>query len=116
MKKEFVIASVLFISIFLIAACSKGQPVKTTDSATKAQEDYTPFSDPLENSDAGDVKAREITPSGDPKCFLSPCDCNCYYITNVPLTAKKVTCGLNCRAEYSITGCLYRGDKCVALK
>ncbi len=115
MKKGFLVW-VLLLLAFSMAACSKEQPVKTTDSATEAQEEYTPFSEPLQNSDPAEIKAKEITPSGDPKCFLSPCDCNCYFITNVPLTAKKVTCGLNCRAEYGITGCLYRGDKCVALK
>ena len=78
--------------------------------------DYSEKSVPLGNVDVEDMKKLEITPSSDPSCFLSPCDCNCYNVKNVPLTAKKATCAMDCQQQYGINGCVYRGDKCVALK
>ena len=121
MKKRTILMamalSLICLIAFSLAGCSGKQEIKTTaDPSTQAQEEYKPQTQPLENVNVDDLKSKEITPSGDPNCFLSPCDCNCYQVKNVPLTARKVTCGMNCRTEYGVTGCLYRGDKCVALK
>lgn len=101
----------------MLSGCSGKKYAATTSTNEGIQgTDYSEKSVPLENSDAQDVKKLEITPSGDAACFLSPCDCNCYGIKNVPLTAKKVTCGLDCMQEYGIKRCTHNGDKCVAVK
>lgn len=98
-----------------IAGCSGSSKSSTTQ--TKVDEKpYSEQSVPLSGTTTDVLRDMEITPSGDPKCFLSPCDCNCYAVERVPATAKKVTCGLNCREMYKINGCVFRNYECSALK
>ena len=96
MKKTFFIVFLLVIAgVILLSGCSEDKYAPTASPYEGIQgTDYSEKSVPLQNSDAGDIKKMEITPSGDAACFLSPCDCNCY----------------------GIKGCVYRGDKCVVVK
>ncbi|MFC1753431.1 hypothetical protein ACFL96_08565 [Thermoproteota archaeon] len=80
---------------------------QAASDTSDTQADTTQPQDP-----AAEFKALEITPSGDDRCFLSPCDCQCYPIPNVPTTAKKPTCGIDCQDAYGATGCQFTNYQC----
>lgn len=122
MKKEILIVfsafslmTCILLSILFIAGCSESSKSSTTQTQVE-EKPYSEQTVPLSGTTTDELTDMEITPSGDPKCFLSPCDCNCYKVENVPLTAKKVTCGLNCREMYKINGCVFRNYECSTLK
>lgn len=119
MKRRYVFAAaLLFVTAFLAGCSGKEQPDITiqVQQPQSQEEVYSEKSVPLEGVDIGDLRDIEITPSGDPNCFLSPCDCNCYPIKNVPLTAKKPMCAMNCRQQYGISGCVFREYRCSAVQ
>lgn len=120
MKFGFVLIALLLVFAVLLVGCSEKSETVTTSSQQQAnqqqEEVYSPQSVPLENANLDDVRALQITPSGDSQCFLSPCDCNCYVIKNVPLHAKKPMCATNCRQEYGISGCVFGGVTCSAIQ
>ena len=122
MKIRHVLAIMIAVCAILLAGCSDKGDAVTSSSQQAAQqtasqdETYSEKSVPLENVDVNDLRSIEITPSGDPDCFLSPCDCNCYPVKNVPLHAKKAMCATNCRQEYGISGCVFREYRCSAIQ
>lgn len=125
MKRVFVLTILLLAVVALLAGCSsKGSTGDSTGSSVSTVEQaqqgegaaYYEKSEPLENVDVDDLRKLEITPSGDQNCFLSPCNCNCYLIKNVPLTAKKPMCAVDCKDLYGIKGCTFSGYSCSAVK
>lgn len=106
-----ILCLVLFGFLILIAGCgSSGSeqqavtPAQTTNVGAKS----------VPNVDTTEQQLRdlEVTPSGDSRCFLSPCDCNCYKLSNVPPAARHVSCGVDCAKEYGKTGCFYEMEQC----
>ena len=119
---KFFIITLGLALLLAVAGCSSES---SQDSEEQAVSQDTPAeessgkpstSDVMEeNSPEEELKMLEVTPSGDEKCFLSPCDCNCYPIKNVPLTARKPTCATNCEETYGISGCRFTNYQCYAL-
>lgn len=119
MKTHTMIAllSALALTILLLAGCS--EDIQTVETGSAGSSGSAPAEDTTASGgDSGgdSLKSLEITPSGDDKCFLSPCDCNCYPVKNVPLTARKATCAINCREVYGVTGCRFTNYQCVTLE
>jgi len=114
MKMKTRVLWLAFVVLILLPACSE-KPADTSKIPTNptAPQTIQHTETPEPQTDYSNL---EVTPSGDPKCFLSPCDCNCYVIPNVPPTKKKPTCAINCKAEYGITGCRFTNYQCTALK
>ena len=120
----------ILISFLLIALLVFGcggdkdaSSMKTSEpqgSAVKIDENAVSVGDqggsPLLSEQDIDFRDLEVTPSGEPKCFLSPCDCNCYMIPNVPANKRKATCATDCSDEYGVNGCQYTNLKCATIK
>ena len=119
LKKAFLMF--LMISVVLVIAISGCSDEKTSSAAADqktsqtAQQTSPQTTEQASSDPAAEYRQLEITPSGDSKCFLSPCDCVCYPIPNVPKTAKKPTCAVDCNAEYGKTGCRFTNYQCVTL-
>jgi len=120
MKKILLILAIALIVLVIGCSEDKAPDTATTAPTTTQPEPAvttgTETSVPLEDMDIDELRSLEITPSGDPECFLSPCDCNCYLTKNVPLTQKRPMCASNCKDEYGINGCVFREYRCSAIQ
>ena len=114
----FMIAAVL--SVLLLASGCGSKSTATNANTAAGQPGNTNTASQVkvssEVSKDVDFNALEVTHSGDPNCFLSACDCQCYPKKNVPLTARQTSCATDCNDVYSITGCRYTNCQCVKLK
>ncbi|MBD3313876.1 hypothetical protein GF345_05535 [Candidatus Woesearchaeota archaeon] len=114
-----IIALTLLIALVL-AACGSETAETTPDIVQEDADDTEPVENDVEDTPPAQsledqLRDLEITPSGDDKCFLSPCDCNCYPVKNVPVHAKRPTCAFDCRSEYGITGCRFTNFQCTTI-
>lgn len=123
MKKIILALLLTLLTVFLIG-CNSDDPessMKTSEPIPKGGVDIentaTDQGDLQVSPLVGDVdlKSLEITPSGDAQCFLSPCDCQCYKIENVPLNKRKTTCGTDCADTYGTKGCQFTNFQCATL-
>ena len=117
-----IIFGIILILILFTGCSDKNTPYVPTTVNGVTQEPADPGFKPEvieETKTEEDVNSEyrdlEITPSGDEKCFLSPCDCQCYPIPNVPKTAKKPTCAVDCKEIYEVSGCRFTNYQCVVL-
>lgn len=120
MSKAMII-TLSFVLILAFAGCSPKETSSNTVPASDSAQTEAPSTSVAPQAPAAkadpyqEYRDLEITPSGDGKCFLSPCDCNCYPIPNVPLNAKKPTCATDCKNIYGITGCRFTNYQCYTL-
>lgn len=116
-KVFFILASLILVGL---SGCGEDEasPAAVQSSQPAAQTATSqPAAQETASSDPNAVyRELEITPPGDERCFLSPCDCVCYPIPNVPKTAMKATCASDCREEMGITGCRFTNYQCVTTK
>jgi hypothetical protein len=49
-------------------------------------------------------------------CELSLCDCRCYPEGQTPEALKVSLCGVNCLANYNVSGCVLENGECKAVK
>ncbi|MFO8015960.1 MAG: hypothetical protein R6U32_02560 [Candidatus Woesearchaeota archaeon] len=124
--KGSVLAAAAFLCLLLmmiIPGCSEDSEQKGVDTETADSEGddsgtdaYSERSKPTDDITGEELRRIEVTPAGDPHCFLSPCDCNCYKITNVPIRARKVTCATDCEEVYGKKGCKFENSQCKIIK
>ncbi|MBU0535336.1 MAG: hypothetical protein KKE20_00055 [Nanoarchaeota archaeon] len=117
MATKIILGLVMALAIILAGCGGKAaeQPASLqtpiTANENPAVQQPVPQNDPV-----AELRDIEITPSGNEKCFLSPCDCTCYMVQNVPKDKKLSTCAINCRDIYGISGCDFTNFQCVTLK
>lgn len=120
MIRKMVFFAIVLMILVVSMGCSKEPNTNVNEKSsqpTTVKTSTTPVvSEKTSKTTADEYRQLEITPSGEPKCFLSPCDCNCYPIPNVPLTAKRSTCATDCKEVYGVTGCRFTNFQCYALK
>lgn len=114
----FMTAAVLAILLLVSGCGSKSSAANVNTAPSQPGNTNTAIQAKVSSGVSGDVDfyALEITHSGNPNCFLSACDCQCYPIKNVPLTARQTSCATDCNDAYGITGCRFTNYQCVTLK
>jgi len=107
----------VLVVLFLAGCGEKEADVASPEPQTQATlpTSTTPVEPEVPIDPVAELMALEITPSGHDKCFLSPCDCVCYMVQNVPKDAKEATCAIDCESIYDITGCDFTNFQCVTL-
>ncbi|HLC46889.1 MAG TPA: hypothetical protein VJI75_04060 [Candidatus Nanoarchaeia archaeon] len=116
------IAIIMIVTLFLAAACSDNEPASQIETSKPVQMDKQNVAqgdtqgDVLVKDQGVDFNSLEVTPSGDPKCFLSPCDCNCYVIPNVPQNKRSPLCADSCADTQGIKGCRFTNFQCATIK
>ena len=127
MNTKIILLIALISSMIIIAGCGGNEPesqMKTSEptggGAAKMGDSAVDQGDtsanPLIKDQGIDFGELEVTPSGDSQCFLSPCDCNCYVIPNVPEPKRKPTCGTDCNEDYGIKGCRFTNYQCAKIE
>jgi hypothetical protein len=113
--KIFSILAVL--ALLLVSGCGNKNTSNVNTASAQAGNTNTASQVKVssEVSKEVDFYALEITHSGDPNCFLSACDCQCYPIKNVPLTARQTSCATDCNNVYGVTGCRFTNYQCVTV-
>ncbi|MCX8147218.1 MAG: hypothetical protein N3D84_02000 [Candidatus Woesearchaeota archaeon] len=113
-KAVFFAIALVVIAAALLLGCSKKNT--QTSEFKPINNANAKVNEAVPQSVYDEYRDFEVVPSGEEQCFLSPCDCVCYVIPNVPNTAKKVGCAINCTKTYGIKGCKFTNYQCFSVK